>query len=82
MSEATANVDASETNEPARDRSLGFHWRAVDDGWITLLDLPAPRNRRQAEATASEIAAIPILPVEVIRLKAHEGNCSTTGTPV
>ena len=51
MSEATAN--GNESKEPARDRPLCFHWRAVDEDWITSLDLPAPRNRKHAKARAS-----------------------------
>lgn len=53
MSEATANGDASEIKGPGRDRPLCFHWKAVDDGWMISLDLPPPRNRKHAEATAS-----------------------------
>ena len=51
MSEATAN--GNESKEPARDRPLCFHWKAVDQDWITSLDLPAPRNRKHAKARAS-----------------------------
>jgi hypothetical protein len=46
-------ADTLEIKEPDRDRPLCFHWRAVDDDWVTSLDLPAPRSRRHAEARAS-----------------------------
>jgi hypothetical protein len=53
---ATANGDNSEIKERElrRDRSLCFHWKAVDNAdWIKSLDLPIPRNVKHAEARAS-----------------------------
>jgi hypothetical protein len=52
-SEAAANGGASEFKEPARDRYLGFHWKAVDNDWVKSLDLPLPHNCKHAEAIAA-----------------------------
>jgi len=53
MSKATTDRESSERKEPARDRPLCFHWKAVDDDWIRSHNLPPPRNRKYAEARAS-----------------------------
>jgi hypothetical protein len=44
---------APDIKNTGRDRPLCFHWKALDNDWITLLDLPRARDRRHAEARSS-----------------------------
>src|SRR4029077_2383686 len=68
MSEATAN--GNESKEPARDRPLCFHWRAVDEDWIMSPHLPAHHNRKHAKARASvlleALIANPVAPGQYV----------------